>query len=692
MFGAELQALQGAGVGCGVEGVHFGAEVAQSQPRVTLGAARHEFGNDLFQRRIFVVVILEGDQGRDQRTGLARLHAGRQQEEQRIEVVLFRHDAVFAQILRHHRRRHAMVEIGARGAVEARRDQGQLAGVRQGIVGRDVAESVPCRAGLEGPKGGVFGEIVGWNLIPHHAAARRLDHVRHEGIEEPRLLGRAGLVLEVTAERPDLFADFNAEPDGVVPQHHAGLALHHLRADVERGEKRIEGRCRGMDEKGFVETAMFDAPGLALDVPVLDVNLRRLREAGELLMRRLSRDDARRVGAEIGQAHGEMAGEKRMEFHESRPGLVEQDIIAEVADFLEDDFGIVDGAVVGALLDHRHAEGALARPGVLIPDQRIYADLFAYFFLVQRLVIDRADHALGVAVGLQIDRRAAAEHQRAVMGGLVVVAVEQHQIAGRDESRQHDFIGGGGAVEHEIGALGPKNLGGLLLGAERRPLVHQQVAKLQHRIVEIVAENGFAEMFDENPADRTAVVEHAAIVAGAGPELVAFLGIIDQFAKKRRFQRFGELLQAADEVFGDEFRRFLGQEDIAIDIVEHVDRQILEALAPHQQDDRHFQAAFADIGDEGGGLAVEALLAPVDHHAAYRRIGLDRQFGVFDPARLDHLKTGFFHRADNLMQAQAFQLVGIEGRGVEQECESTKIIHAWPRQEKTADDRFYARA
>jgi hypothetical protein len=31
-------------------------------------------------------------------------------------------------------------------------------------------------------------------------------------------------------------------PDGVVPQHLAGAAFHHLRADIERREQQIEGR------------------------------------------------------------------------------------------------------------------------------------------------------------------------------------------------------------------------------------------------------------------------------------------------------------------------------------------------------------------------------------------------------------------------------------------------------------------
>src|SRR5205823_4247955 len=105
----------------------------------------------------------------------------------------------------------------------------------------------------------------------------------------------------------------------------------------------------------------------------------------------------------------------------------------------------------------------------------------------------------------------------------------------------------------------------------------------------VVAEYGFAEMLDEDPADRAAVVEHAAIVAGAGPELVAFLGIVDQRTEERRLQRFGVLLESADQILGDKGRRLLRQEDIAVDEVENLDREILEALAADEEDDREVE-------------------------------------------------------------------------------------------------------
>ena len=96
------------------------------------------------------------------------------------------------------------------------------------------------------------------------------------------------------------------------------------------------------------------------DMAVLDVDLRGLREARQLLVGRLGRDDARRVGAEARQPHGEAAGIERMELHEAGPGLVEQDVVAEMADALEDHLGIVNRAVIGALLDDGDAERAAA--------------------------------------------------------------------------------------------------------------------------------------------------------------------------------------------------------------------------------------------------------------------------------------------------------------------------------------------
>ncbi|MEA2967612.1 MAG: hypothetical protein QOE78_873, partial [Alphaproteobacteria bacterium] len=184
------------------------------------------------------------------------------------------------------------------------------------------------------------------------------------------------------------------------------------------------------------------------------------------------------------------------------------------------------------------------------------------------------------------------------MSGLVIVAVEQDEVAVSDEGCERHLVGGRGAVEHEIGLLGAENLCGLLLRLQGGALVGQEVAEIEHRVVEIVAEHRLAEVLHEHASDRATAVEHAAIVPRAGPELIAFLGIVDKSAEERRLERLGILLEATDEALVDEGRRLFGDEHVAVDEVEHLDRDVLEPLAADQQDDREIEAASAHQVDQ----------------------------------------------------------------------------------------------
>ena len=79
-----------------------------------------------------------------------------------------------------------------------------------------------------------------------------------------------------------------------------------------------------------------------------------------------------------------------MEGAESRPGLVEVDVLAEVPDLLQNLPGVVDGAVVGALLDDRDADRAFLLPGVGALQARMTLELLADRLLVERRPVDRA--------------------------------------------------------------------------------------------------------------------------------------------------------------------------------------------------------------------------------------------------------------------------------------------------------------
>ena len=138
--------------------------------------------------------------------------------------------------------------------------------------------------------------------------------------------------------------------------------------------------------------------------------------------------------------------------------------------------------------------------------------------------------------------------------------------------------------------------------------------------------------------------------------MVALFGIVDQRAEKRRLQGLGILLQAADQVLGDEGRCFLGQEDVAVDEVEHLDREVLEPLAADQQDNREVEAASSHQIDQRRRFSFEALLAPVDHHAADGGVGLHRNFRILELVSPDDFETGALDFRDDLVEAEPLEI------------------------------------
>ncbi len=143
VLGRELRLLQPADVVGAEEGVHLAAEVAQPLAAIALRALGDELRHHVVEQRVVVVQPLEGDQRRDQRAGLARLDAGRQQEQQRVEVVLLRHHPVLAQVLHDHRRRNAVRLVVAGLAVEAGRQQRELGRIGDGEAFLEIVEAVP---------------------------------------------------------------------------------------------------------------------------------------------------------------------------------------------------------------------------------------------------------------------------------------------------------------------------------------------------------------------------------------------------------------------------------------------------------------------------------------------------------------------------------------------------------------------
>jgi hypothetical protein len=74
-------------------------------------------------------------------------------------------------------------------------------------------------------------------------------------------------------------------------------------------------------------------------------------------------------------------------------------------------------------------------------------------------------------------------------------------------------------------------------------------------------------------------------------------------------------------------------------------------------------------------INLEALLAPIDDHAANRSVGLHGNFSVLQAACLHHLKAHSLDCRDDLVEANAFEILSVEGRRGEEEGKALKKVH-----------------
>src|SRR3974377_76605 len=105
-------------------------------------------------------------------------------------------------------------------------------------------------------------------------------------------------------------------------------------------------------------------------------------------------------------------------------------------------------------------------------------------------------------------------------------------------------------------------------------------------------------------------------MARTRPQLIALLGVVDQSSEERCLERIGVLREAAYQVFRDEIRRLLSEENVAINEINPLDGDVLKPLTPHQKHDRRFQPALAHKIDKRGCFTLKALLSPVDYQTA----------------------------------------------------------------------------
>ena len=92
------------------------------------------------------------------------------------------------------------------------------------------------------------------------------------------------------------------------------------------------------------------------------------------------------------------------------------------------------------------------------------------------MVVDPADEAVRVARGFKVDRGHARHDEGAVVVRLVVVAVEEDEVARGEEGVQHDLVRGARAVQNKVRLVGVVDLGGRLLRGAGGAFVNEEVA------------------------------------------------------------------------------------------------------------------------------------------------------------------------------------------------------------------------
>ena len=357
--------------------------------------------------------------------------------------------------------------------------------------------------------------------VPREAGFANGDDVGHERIEEPGFLCAAAGGGVVAAELAQFFARLDTELDAAVPQHLPGLALVHLGIHVERREQRIERRRRGIHQERFIEALVLDEASLAANMLVALVDLRGLRETRALLVHRLRREQAGHLRPEVLESHRTVIVKQRVKCVVADPRFVPQHVIAQVPDLLQHLAYVIDRAVVGRELDAGQPERALGLVALGVLHHRVLANPLAQGVLVPRVPVDRADHAKRIARGREEDRDRACLHQRTLVQRLVVVPVEQHQVAAAQYRIGDDLVGRRGAIQHEVGPVRAEHLRRMALRIDCGPDMNQQVTEVDVGVAQIVAEDLLAKMLEEQLAGGRLAVELPALVPGQAKETLA---------------------------------------------------------------------------------------------------------------------------------------------------------------------------
>ncbi len=237
--------------------------------------------------------------------------------------------------------------------------------------------------------------------------------------------------------------------------------LHHRRRHVARRDDRVLRRRRRVHEVGLVEDRQVELPRFR----VLHDDLRRLRNAREQLVRRMSGEDDRFLAARPVLADRVHVAIELVERRVRQPCLVEMQCLDAVSQRAFQHLDVVGDPVVRASSERQDARLLvlrLARKGI---------GLDALGDVLRREFLERngSDNAQVIARRRQ-EYRNGAGHGDGVQYRHVAVAVDDDDVVGRHVGVPHHLVRRRRAVGDEEAMVGVEDARSIALGSRTGPV------------------------------------------------------------------------------------------------------------------------------------------------------------------------------------------------------------------------------
>ncbi len=443
-----------------------------------------------------------------------------------------------------------------------------LIGIEHVEARREIAEAVPALVRAQHPFVAVADAFGGEALRSPHLEPPVLAELRvdlaHRAAKVDRLLQR--------------FFDEGRPARG----------LHHRGRHVAGGDDRVLRGGRRVHVIRLVERMQVQHARPA----VLHQYLRGLRKSRQQLVRRLRRENHRLLARRAiapDRMHVLVVLVKR---RVRQPGFVEMQRLDFAVEHLLDRLDVIENAVVRALREREHA-----RLRLHVARERIGLDFLLDILPAEFVTRDRSDDAEVVARGHQ-EHRHRARHRDRVQDRLVAVAIDDDDVAGRHRVVPHHLVRRRRAVGDEEEMVAVENARRVALGRRDRTRVVEELAQLVDRVADIRAQHVLPEELMEHLADRALEKRDAAGMAGTVPRIRAVLRVMHQRPEERRGEAVEIGLGLPDDVPCDELGRVLEHVNEAVQLAQHVVRDVPRGARLAVQEDRDIGVAKPDLGAE----------------------------------------------------------------------------------------------